>query len=262
MTEPLAGLAVLVTRPRRQAGRFIELASRAGARCIALPTLEIEPLTLDAAARERLAPDAHDWAIYTSANAVEAACLLWPRPERCKVAAVGRATARALETHGIRVDALPPDRSDSEGLLALPGFAEVVGRKILILRGIGGREWLREQLTLRGARVQVAEVYRRKAVVAEPGAIQALEHALQGGTRLVVAVTSVEILEGLLGLVPQRLATPLRSAILLAPGERVAAAARARHWTGEIVVAPSAEDPVMLARLVDRLGARGAPPPA
>ena len=49
VTPPLAGLTLVVTRPQRQAGHFIELATRAGARCLALPALEIEPVTLDAA---------------------------------------------------------------------------------------------------------------------------------------------------------------------------------------------------------------------
>ena len=80
MTPPLAGLTVVVTRPERQAGRFIELVQRAGARSLALPAIEIDAVQLEDAARIRLAPDAHDWTIYTSANAVEASLAMLPRP--------------------------------------------------------------------------------------------------------------------------------------------------------------------------------------
>ena len=262
MTPSLAGLTVVVTRPERQARHFIDLATRAGATCLALPAIAIDPVTLDPTARALLAPDAHDWTIYTSSNAVEASLAQLPRPVRCKVAAVGRATAQALEAHGITVQALPAGRSDSEGLLAHPAFANVHGQRMLILRGAGGRDLLREQLQLRGATVRVGELYRRRPVVAPPGALDALDEALRsGGGSLVVAVTSVDVLDGLLNLVTPELAARLRTATVLLPGERVAAAARARLWTGAIVVAGSAEDAAMLAALEGYAVARGALPP-
>lgn len=250
MIPTLAGLTVVVTRPQRQAGPFIASATRSGARCIALPAVEIETLKLGAADRERLAPDAHDWAIYTSANAVEASLAQMPAPERCRVAAVGRATARALESQGIVVHALPDGRSDSEGLLALPVFANLDRQRILILRGVGGRELLREQLQARGAVVNVAEVYRREAAHADPGTLAALQSALADDAgRVVVAVTSVEVLDGFLGLLPTHVAAHVRDCALLLPGTRVADAARERHWRGRLLVSPAAEDAAMLATL-------------
>jgi uroporphyrinogen-III synthase len=262
VTAPLAGLTVVVTRPQRQAGPFIERASRAGAQCIALPAIDIEAVEVDAADRARLAPDAHDWAIYTSANAVEASLEQLPKPARCRIAAVGQATARALEAHGITVHALPEGRADSEGLLDLPAFAAPQGQRVLIVRGAGGRELLREQLQARGAMVNVAEVYRRRPASAEPAALAALGSALRAdASRVVVAVTSVEVLVALLGLLPGPLADRLRTCALLLPGERVASAARARQWPGPILVAPTAEDGSMLATLEAHATNRGAGAP-
>ena len=256
MTAPLAGLTLVVTRPRRQAGPFIERATSAGARCIALPAIEIETLKLSVTDRERLAPDEHDWAIYTSANAVEASLAQLPPPGRCRVAAVGRATARALESHGIVVHALPEGRPDTEGLLALPVFAALRGRRILIVRGVGGRELLREQLQGRGAVVNVAEVYRRDAAPADPAAVAALASALAVAAKcVVIVVTSIEVLDGLLGLLPPDLARQVRDCTLLLPGLRVASAARERQWRGTVVASSSAEDSVMLRTLCDHLAA-------
>ena len=260
MTAPLAGLTVVVTRPRRQAGPFIEHATRAGATCIALPAIDIEPVLLDAAERQRLAPDAHDWTIYTSANAVDASLEQLGRPARCRIAAVGRATSRALEAQGIAVHAIPEGRFDSEGLLALPAFAAPAGQRILILRGEGGRELLREALQARGATVTVGELYRRLHGEPAHATLEALASALSANPRaLVVAVTSVEVLDGLLGLLPAALAGRLRAQPLLLPGERVADAARARQWTGPILVAASAEDAAMLAALATAARAPGGP---
>ena len=263
MTLPLAGLTLVVTRPQRQAGHFIELATRAGARCLALPALEIEPVALDAATRAQLAPDAHDWTIYTSANAVEASLQQQLHPSRCRVAAIGRATAQVLRERGITVDALPDGRSDSEGLLALPAFSAVTGQRILILRGIGGRELLREQLSQRGASVQVGEVYRRKPAPADAPGLAALERTLDRlDCKVVIVVTSVEVLDALLAMVPPSSAARLHATTLLLPGPRVAAAAAGRGWTGEIVVAPAAEDATMLAALRRHVAGQGKPPGA
>lgn len=263
MTAPLAGRTIVVTRPRRQAGPFTAAATRAGARCIGLPAIEIERVPLGSAERAQYAPDAHDWAIYTSANAVEASFDQLPPPSRCRIAAVGRATARALESHGVVVHALPDGRADSEGLLELPVFASLAGRRIVILRGVGGRELLRDELRARGATVHVAEVYRRVPARADAGALAALEGALAAGARdVVVAVTSVDVLDGLIGLLPPALAEVLRDATVLLPGERVAEAARERGWRGPQIVAPTAEDAAMLAALAAQAAAPGDPAPA
>jgi len=262
VSGPLAGLTVVVTRPEHQAGRFIELARAAGAATVALPALVVEVVELDAATRASLAPDDYDWVIFTSANAVEAALAGLPPPTRCRIAAVGPATARAATARGIRVDAVPAGRSDSEGLLALPALADAEGLRVLILRGVGGRDLLREELARRGADVVVGELYRRKPAIADPAALRLLAEALRRPRATVVAVTSVEVLDGLLGRLDASQLARLRSTALLLPGQRVAAAARERQWAGELIVAPSAEDAAMLAALERHVAARGRPPPA
>jgi uroporphyrinogen-III synthase len=87
-----------------------------------------------------------------------------------------------------------------------------------------------------------------------------LERALERLDRTVVIVTSVEVLDGLLAMVPPSSAARLRAATLLLPGPRVAAGAAGRGWTGEIVMAPTAEDAAMLAALQRHVAGRGNPP--
>ncbi len=265
MTRPLAGVAVVVTRPRAQAARFAALVSEAGATPLLLPALDIEPIELDAEARERLAPDAFDWTIYTSANSVESSLRQLPRPTRTRVAAVGRGTARALAAHGVAVHAVPATTADSEGLLALEPFATVGGRRILILKGEGGRTLLREELARRGATVVTGEVYRRVPAVPDAASRAALERACAGG-RVVVAATSAESLAALLAAVPDGRLPSLRDTTLLVPGDRVAASARAHGWRGPLVVAVSAEDAAMAEALLESVTAGGPPggpsPPA
>jgi uroporphyrinogen-III synthase len=147
VTPALEGLTVVVTRPARQAGPFVAMLREAGADPILLPAIEIEPIELDAASRAKLVPDDFDWTVYTSANAVQWSVQQLPRPARTHVAAIGHATARALDEHGVRVDAVPQGASESEGLLALGSFADLRGQRILIVKGAGAacccaKSWL------------------------------------------------------------------------------------------------------------------------
>lgn len=250
MTRPLAGVAVVVTRPRAQAARFATLVSDAGATPLLLPALDIEPIELDPGARERLAPDAFDWTIYTSANSVESSLRQLSRPTRTRVAAVGRGTARALADHGVAVHAVPATTADSEGLLALEPLASVAGQRILILKGEGGRTLLREELERRGATVVTGDLYRRVPAVPDATSLAALERACAAGRVVVVAATSAESLAAVLAAVPDDRLPRLRDATLLVPGERVAASARAHGWRGPLVVAASAEDAAMVEALL------------
>lgn len=250
MNAPLDGLTLVVTRPAAQAGPFLALAGGAGAHCLAFPTLEIERLALTPPARAAVLAAPWDWAIYTSTNAVEAAFAeLGPLPAQ-HLAAVGRATARALEQRGL-APRLRPGSANSEGLLALPDLQDVAGQRVLLVKGAGGRDLLRATLEARGAHVETVELYRRAPARPSPESAEALLAALASRERrLVVAVTSVEVLEALLALVPVHAADRLRTAALLVPGARVAGAARDAGWTGTVVQAATAEDHAMLEALV------------
>jgi uroporphyrinogen-III synthase len=261
VTLPLTGVVLVVTRPAAQAARFAALASAAGATPLLLPTIEIEPIELDADARARLAPDGFHWTIYTSANAVDSSLRQLPRPRRTQVAAVGRATARALEEHGIAVSAIPRTTADTEGLLELECFTALHGRRVLILKGRGGRTLLREELARRGADVVLGDVYERRPATARPESLAELQRACATGSA-VVAATSAEVLAGLLAMAPDDRFPRLRDATLLVPGERVATAARSQGWRGRLVVAPGADDALMidaLSRAVRGGSPHGAP---
>lgn len=245
---PLEGVTVVVTRPAAQARRFAALVQAAGATPLLLPALEIEPLTLDEDQRARLVPDDYDWTVFTSANAVEFAMRQLPRPGQTRIAAVGRGTARALGEHGIAVHAIPDKSSDSEGLLALAPFEAVRGRRILILKGRGGRPLLATELSRRGAEVVSGDLYRRVTAAPDAVALDALRSAC-GRPGTVIAITSVDGLSALLGFAPEADCPQLRDVRLLVPGQRVAAAARERGWRGPVLVAESAEDGAMFQAL-------------
>lgn len=245
MTPSLAGLTVVVTRPARQAACFMQMLRDRGAATVAFPALAVEPVTLAAAGPPALSLDTFDWVVYTSANAVEESLPQLGQPMKARVAAIGRATARSLAAAGVKVHALPASGADSEGLLAHPELAEPRGQRILIVKGVGGRDVLRAGLAARGAVVKTAEIYRRVQPAPSTEALEELDRACGSGT-VVASVTSVDVLDSLLALAPEARYAWLRDVPLLVPGERVAAEARRRGWRGPLVVARSAEDEAML----------------
>ena len=197
---PLAGLGVVLTRPRAQCDNIaVELESR-GARVVIFPALDIVPVELSAASRDALAtlPTA-SLALFVSANAAEhgvaAARRAGPWPDDVAVAGVGEATAARLRGEGFANVIAPTTGFDSESLLACPELQDVRGRRVVIFRGVGGREHLRTTLEGRGATVAYVECYRRERPASDPAALHA---ALARGEIDAVHAMSAETVDNFL----------------------------------------------------------------
>lgn len=79
--------------------------------------------------------------------------------------AIGCSTANALAQYNIH--ALFPKQQNSEGLFALLTTHGIEkSRKFLLIKGVGGRDWLRQQLCLR-AQVDTLDCYQRVAIKEE-----------------------------------------------------------------------------------------------
>jgi uroporphyrinogen-III synthase len=246
----LDGLGVLVTRPEPEAARLANRLATLGARVYRLPAIELRARADRAAQRAALGPlDRFHWIVFVSANAVRFGISLLGERRSLQLAAVGPATATALNHAGFRVNLVPTDRFDSEGLLATPEFTHVAGQRILIIRGTGGREYLAEQLRDRGAEVSYAEVYERRPARLPPGAVQAVEAAWAGGEIDIVTATSVELLRALVELLSPAGRSLLSRCVLLAGGPRIAAAAREAGLAGPLVVADGPDDDNLVAAL-------------
>jgi len=163
----LTNIGVLVTRPREQNQALTRLLEQEGANVITFPALHIGPTQeQDALAAILTKLGNFDWAIFISPNAVHYGLeaikdKYGELPSHLKLATVGLGSTRALAEAGLQATVTPRDQFNSEGLLAQPTMEEVSGEKILIFRGSGGREILRQTLMERGAEVHYAECYER-----------------------------------------------------------------------------------------------------
>ena len=164
--KPLTGIGIAITRPIDQAKKLSTLIEQAGGTPILFPLIEITPLNDYSQFEAVIQPITdYDWAIFISSNAVQNGM---PRlvkngiPPHLKFAAIGPITASELQSFGIKDVLIPQGRFDSESLLTLPEMTNVARKKILIVRGVGGRDVLAETLKTRSAQVTFAECYQRE----------------------------------------------------------------------------------------------------
>jgi uroporphyrinogen-III synthase len=241
----LAGRGVVLTRPRELAEPFAGLLERRGARAIVFPAIEIQPL---APPRTLSSLTDYDLAIFVSPSAVRAALAAQPPWPPQLAAAVGAGTRRELERAGVPAVIAPAAGADTEALLALPHVQDLRGKRVLIVRGEGGRELLAESLAARGARVEHAVCYRRAKPAADAAPLVA---AWRRGEVHALVVWSAQALDnfGAMGGAELIAALPV-----FASHERIASHARARG-AREVVVAAAGDDQ-MLERLVAYFDAR------
>jgi uncharacterized protein HemX/uroporphyrinogen-III synthase len=201
--KPLQGRGIVVTRPAGQAERLASLVSAAGGRPFLFPAIEIERLP------EQPLPRLEDFdlAVFVSPSAVECA-FERIRSAGVPVAAVGGGTRRALQALGAREVLAPEKGADSEALLSLPELHEVAGKRILIVRGEGGRELLADTLAARGARTEYLECYRRVLPHADAGPLTAAWDRGEIDALTVSSSASLDNLVTLLG-VPRLAARPI-----------------------------------------------------
>jgi uroporphyrinogen-III synthase len=174
---PLAGRRILITRAPRQASELAHRLREFGATPIMVPTIEIGPpssyATLDAA----LASLADfDLAAFTSANAVEAyqerAQFLSVLATPTRIAAVGPATARALQAIGLHVDVMPA--TFTAEALAETLASQMRGCRVLLVLAEDAPTVLRNALAAAGADVTVAAAYRNRIPEASLAAVTSL----------------------------------------------------------------------------------------
>jgi uroporphyrinogen-III synthase len=247
----LTGIGVLVTRPEHQANHLCQLIEAEGGAAVRYPALVIKPRPDRAAVRAAIGPaDRYDLVVFVSANAVRYGADILDQGRDRPVAAIGQATALALNAAGYRVTLMPDEGADSESLLALPQLAHLSGQRILIVRGTGGRDLLQEVMSARGAQVQHAEVYTREAAYPSMERKAEIETLWRQGGISVYTATSVELLEALVGIVTPRCRELLHSTALLTGARRVAEAATRLGIGSPVILADSPEDAALVRALV------------
>lgn len=263
---------VVVTRPAGQSRQLTEALQAAGLDVLGFPLLAIGPAPDDGPLRAALARLADfSLVVFVSPNAVAYALDALAQvqnapaggqwPVDVALAVVGPSSVAALAERGIAAPAhrvIAPAgahgnpetsqetaRFDSEALWSeldtTPGaFA---GRRVLIIRGNGGRDWLGDRLRESGASVEAVEAYSR--TLPEPGAMQwqAVREGLKPeGSPCAWLLTSSEAVRNLDALARLHLSPQeherLKQVQCIAPHARIAAQAEALGFAHVLPAAP------------------------
>ncbi|MBI4700083.1 MAG: uroporphyrinogen-III synthase [Deltaproteobacteria bacterium] len=223
--SPLRGRRVLLTRAEHQIAPAAELLRARGAEPVPFPTIALrappDPGRVERAVREL---GGYDLVVLTSKNGVD---WLWREIERhghdarafgrALVAAIGPATAAALERHGVQA-----------GIVAAEFVAEQLARDILdklgerargaralLARALVAREVLPQTLRQAGIAVDVVPVYQ--TVMASKERAAELRAMFEQGSIDAVLLTASSTAEGLCALLgedaPQLLAATIVASI-------------------------------------------------
>ena len=183
--RPLAGVRVLVTRPRELVSTLADMLREKGAEVLELPairTVPVKDMTNVDAAIENLSRGGYDWLVFTSPSGVGIFFdrLIALHDLRAlggvKLAAIGQGTQKALLKYGLRADFLP-SVYDGETLGRELREACAPGSRVLIPRAAIGNRELIEELE-KGQNLTITDVatydteYTTSNVIDERGEIE------------------------------------------------------------------------------------------
>ncbi len=242
MTQPLHGRTIVVTRPRAQASTLAGLIAERGGKPVIFPLIEISPAADPGHLQAAIARlERYALAIFISPNAIDFSLPLilaqrgWPSGLRA--VAIGQSSVRRLASYGVEQTLAPVERFDSESVLQLPELqrAAVVGKRVLILRGNGGRELLAETLRERGSEVDYVSCYLRSA----PDTAAPLKALWDSGQLDALTISSSEGLRNLVDLLDRPTRAQLHITPVFVPHPRIADLAQALALQQVVLTGPA-----------------------
>jgi uroporphyrinogen III methyltransferase/synthase len=167
MNKPLFGKNIVVTRDTYGNADFASRIIDKGGNPIEFPTIKIKPLTKRKQFLQTLAKITEfNWVIFTSASGVTIFFDVLQKSKKdarvfssAKIAAIGSETAAKLNQFGIKADFVPSIFTSKELGKQLIGFANLQGKKILLLRSELASNQLCQMLKKAGAEVDNVPVY-------------------------------------------------------------------------------------------------------
>ncbi len=264
---------IIVTRPSGQARQLIEVltqaiemsdvAKRSLPEILSLPLLTIVPKNDDQLADHisNALKDA-DLAIFVSPNAIESVMRLLERDWQdfskkiIPIGVMGGSSLLALKNHGIGEESTPTtifkpsdnEHWDSEGLWQELNSQrwDCAGKKVIIFKGDGGRDWLADTLAKAGAKVEAISTYTRVPLDIDSPAWQ-LIHEMDFSKSLWV-LTSSEAVRYLGKVAKDQFAQSLQNASALCPHHNIADAAEEIGF-GEVFTTESGDEALVRASL-------------
>lgn len=214
-------LRVLNTRPINDAKELSEQINLAGGLAFELPIISIYPSNLDWL--EKISDlNKIKQIIFISKNAVRyffagLATAKLELPKDTLITCIGPGTAELLTKYKNKANYVP-DINNSEHLLQLENFTNVLNQNILLVKGIGGRNVIQEGLKTRGANLTVVDVYVRKSPEISP---KIIDKIWQEDSIDIIIYTSKQAMLNIIEIFPESAKTWLLSKPSIVISERL-----------------------------------------
>lgn len=200
---------VVLTRPEGRNDELRSFLNRSDWQVIECPALEIS--SIDLGDHPFLpSPESYDLVIFVSIPAVESfgrqlaqrgIASLWPK--QTPIGCVGQATAQAIRnTFGNQVVVLQPvgeSTQDSENLWNVLKPSVDALKRVLIVRGQDGRDWLATRLTENGCQVDFHVAYCRKVATWSSASIAEFQACAKARIYPIWILTSAHGIEATIG---------------------------------------------------------------
>ena len=237
---------ILVTRPLAQVDKLQILLKKANLDYALFPAFEVQKLM------PKIPSKPYDVIIFISVNAVIYAHEYLPRllAKNQKIFAVGPVTANKLTSVGVMVDAYPKKNASSVALLALEECHSISDKRILIVRGQGGAETLKNKLEPSN-QVDYLEVYERRMLDASELHQKSIERFMKNENGVVLG-NSNQTLSNMLSLVESinpDYVSRLKKYPILVLSERIKIHARSLGFD-KVRIAPGLGDKEVLSELL------------
>jgi len=184
---------VLITRQLKQSEKFSSLLSKEGIENYIFPVLCIKNIKPNINDIRNLKES--NLIIFTSQNSVTSLMKDLSPNELYgkKIAVIGKATEKILKNININVDIVPKSDFTSESLLNEIKKNKIKNKKIIIIKGIGGRNFLHKELSKNNILFNDVDVYERYL----PNNITKIPPSIWSNISH-ICITSTDILENLI----------------------------------------------------------------
>ena len=152
---------VLITRQIDQSKKFSSLLNEKNIKNIIFPVIYIENISLTKKNIKDI--ESAELIIFTSQNAVSSikSNLSSINISNKKIAAIGKSTEKYLNELNINVDITPKKDFTSEALLAEIKDNKIINNKVLIVKGMGGRDLLHNEISKNNIILNDLNIYKR-----------------------------------------------------------------------------------------------------
>ena len=153
---------ILITRQLEQSEKFSDILNKENIKNFIFPVIEIKKIKLRAIDLENIKNS--DFIIFTSQNSVISLIQELDIKSLCgkKIAAIGESTKKNLNDLGVHVDICPKSNFTSESLFEEIRSNNIVNKKIIIIKGAGGRDYLHKKLSRNNYIFNDLDIYERE----------------------------------------------------------------------------------------------------